>query len=41
MSFRFGEFKTKKRAAHPYFINTGNYRTGAQLAALGRFTPRW
>ena len=41
MSFASASSKLKKRAAHPYFINTGNYRTGAQLAALGRFTPRW
>ncbi len=34
---RFGEFKTKSGRLTPYFINTGNYRTGAQLAALGRF----
>ena len=38
---RFGEFKTKSGRLTPYFINTGNYRTGAQLAALGRFTLSW
>ena len=34
---RFGEFKTKSGRMTPYFVNTGNYRTGAQIAALGRF----
>ena len=34
---RFGEFKTKSGRLSPYFVNTGNYRTGAQIAALGRF----
>lgn len=31
----FGEFITKSGRKSPYFINTGNYRTGAQMAALG------
>ena len=34
---RFGEFKTKSGRLSPYFVNTGNYRTGAQIAALGKF----
>ena len=34
---RFGEFKTKSGRLTPYFVNTGNYRTGAQIATLGRF----
>lgn len=34
---RFGEFVTKSGRLTPYFVNTGNYRTGAQIAALGRF----
>ncbi len=34
---RFGEFKTKSGRLTPYFVNTGNYRTGAQIATLGKF----
>jgi len=33
----FGEFITKSGRKSPYFINTGNYRTGSQLAGLGSF----
>lgn len=33
----FGDFVTKSGRATPYFINTGRYRTGAQLARLGEF----
>ncbi len=33
----FGEFMTKSGRKSPYFINTGNYTTGAQLAGLGSF----
>ena len=33
----FGEFITKSGRKSPYFINTGNYRTGRQLAGLGGF----
>jgi orotate phosphoribosyltransferase len=33
----FGEFTTKSGRNSPYFINTGNYRTGAQIRGLGRF----
>jgi orotate phosphoribosyltransferase len=31
----FGDFTTKSGRRTPYFINTGNYQTGAQIAALG------
>ena len=34
---RFGEFKTKSGRLSPYFVNTGNYKTGAQISALGKF----
>ena len=34
---RFGDFVTKSGRNTPYFINTGNYKTGAQLSALGDF----
>ena len=34
---RFGQFVTKSGRQSPYFVNTGNYRTGSQLAALGGF----
>ena len=33
----FGAFTLKSGRKAPYFINTGNYRTGAQLMQLGRF----
>ncbi|MBR2667006.1 MAG: orotate phosphoribosyltransferase [Oscillospiraceae bacterium] len=33
----FGDFTTKSGRKTPYFINTGNYRTGAQLDRLGSF----
>jgi orotate phosphoribosyltransferase len=33
----FGEFTTKSGRKSPYFINTGNYKTGKQLARLGEF----
>jgi len=33
----FGDFTTKSGRKTPYFINTGNYRTGMQLAQLGRY----
>jgi len=33
----FGDFTTKSGRKSPYFINTGNYRTGAQLSKLGEF----
>lgn len=34
---RFGEFTTKSGRQSPYFVNTGNYKTGSQLAKLGRY----
>ena len=34
---RFGEFTLKSGRKAPYFINTGNYKTGAQLARLGAY----
>ena len=33
----FGDFTLKSGRKAPYFINTGNYNTGAQLARLGGF----
>ncbi len=33
----FGEFTLKSGRKAPYFINCGNYKTGAQLARLGEF----
>lgn len=33
----FGDFITKSGRKTPFFINTGNCSTGAQLATLGRF----
>lgn len=32
---RFGHFVTKSGRSTQYFVNTGNYRTGAQLSRLG------
>ena len=34
---RFGSFTLKSGRVSPYFVNTGNYRTGAHIAALGGF----
>ncbi|HKU45023.1 MAG TPA: orotate phosphoribosyltransferase [Polyangiales bacterium] len=34
---RFGDFTAKSGRKTPYFVNTGRYRTGAQLARLSRF----
>lgn len=34
---RFGDFVTKSGRRTPYFVNTGLYRTGAQIAQLGDF----
>ena len=34
---RFGDFVTKSGRKTPFFINTGYYRTGAQLRRLGQF----
>ncbi len=33
----FGDFTTKSGRRTPYFVNTGLYRTGRQLARLGRY----
>ena len=33
----FGDFVTKSGRRTPYFVNAGRYRTGPQLAELGRF----
>ena len=37
---RFGDFVTKSGRNTPYFINTGNYRTGKQIATLSKFYSR-
>lgn len=34
---RFGDFVTKSGRNTPYFVNTGNFRTGKQIALLGKF----
>lgn len=34
---KFGDFTTKSGRKTPFFINTGNYTTGAQLKKLGEF----
>lgn len=34
---RFGEFTLKSGRKAPYFINTGNYKKGSQLARLGKY----
>ncbi len=34
---RFGEFTLKSGRKAPYFINTGNYKSGSQLARLGKY----
>ena len=34
---RFGSFVTKSGRQTPYFVNTGNYRTGLQNSRLGEF----
>jgi orotate phosphoribosyltransferase len=33
----FGDFTTKSGRKTPYFINTGHYKTGAQISALGDY----
>lgn len=33
----FGDFTTKSGRKTPYFVNTGNYKTGAQADKLGQF----
>lgn len=34
---RFGDFVTKSGRNTPYFVNTGNYKTGEQISKLGSF----
>lgn len=34
---KFGQFTLKSGRIAPYFINTGNYKTGKQLAKLGEY----
>ena len=34
---RFGDFTTKSGRKTPYFVNTGNYKTGLQSSRLGAF----
>jgi orotate phosphoribosyltransferase len=34
---KFGDFTTKSGRKTPFFINTGNYRTGLQIHRLGGF----
>ena len=34
---RFGHFVTKSGRNTQYFVNTGNYKTGAQLSRLGSY----
>ena len=36
----FGDFTTKSGRKTPYFVNTGNYKTGAQAALLGEYYAR-
>ena len=36
----FGDFTTKSGRKTPYFVNTGNYKTGAQAAMLGEYYAR-
>lgn len=36
----FGDFVTKSGRRTPFFINTGNYRTGEQMNKLGEFYAR-
>ena len=37
---RFGDFVTKSGRKTPFFINTGFYRTGGQIAKLGEYYAR-
>ncbi len=37
---KFGDFVTKSGRNTPFFVNTGFYRTGAQLERLGRYYAR-
>lgn len=37
---KFGDFVTKSGRKTPFFVNTGFYRTGSQLARLGKYYAR-
>lgn len=37
---KFGDFTTKSGRKTPFFVNTGFYRTGAQMAKLGEYYAR-
>ena len=37
---KFGDFVTKSGRKTPFFVNTGFYRTGAQLRKLGEYYAR-
>ena len=37
---KFGDFVTKSGRKTPFFVNTGFYRTGAQLRRLGEYYAR-
>ena len=37
---KFGDFVTKSGRKTPFFVNTGFYRTGAQLRKLGQYYAR-
>ncbi|MBR4807981.1 MAG: orotate phosphoribosyltransferase [Lachnospiraceae bacterium] len=37
---KFGDFVTKSGRKTPFFVNTGFYRTGSQLAKLGKYYAR-
>jgi orotate phosphoribosyltransferase len=37
---RFGDFVTKSGRKTPFFVNTGFYRSGSQLARLGEYYAR-
>ena len=37
---KFGDFVTKSGRNTPFFVNTGFYRTGAQLRKLGEYYAR-
>ncbi len=37
----FGDFTTKSGRKTPYFINTGNYKTGAQIHGLGEYYAKF
>lgn len=37
---RFGEFRLQSGRVSPYFLNTGDYRSGSQITKLGEFYAR-